>query len=241
MPVVDADLIWTLSASGASEGGAQTATVIPDNVDENLFEDVSDVSRIAGWTEIRKLYLGNEAITDALPAHSLWELASPTGCTASLGLGVNSADDADSAAGTLVDFTAPAKVSLVSNGSDTRTVRLRGKNTAGDPLTEDVVLAGASEVLSVVDFSSLYLCAADAVSASRTVTIKQGVAGTTRGTIPVGLLCCFRWLTGATSKSLGIHLTAMATGGEIPIWARIVGPADIAAGVRTLSLRVQTL
>lgn len=241
MPVVDADLSWTLSASGASEGGAQTATVIPDNVDENLFADVSNVSRIAGWTEIRKLFLGNEAITDALPPHALWEFASPTGCTLSLGLGVNSADDADSAAGTLVDFSAPAKVALVSNGSDTRTVRLRGKDTAGDPIDEDVVLTGTSEVLSVATFSAAYLCAADAVSASRTVTIKQGTGGTTRGTIPVGLLCCFRWLTGATSKSLGIHLIEMPTGGEIPIWIRIVGPADIGAGTRSPALRVQTL
>jgi hypothetical protein len=241
MAVIDADLVWTLAASGASEGGAQTATVIPDNVDENLFEDVSDTTRIAGWTEIRKLYLGNENGVDSLPPHSLWELATPTGCTTSIGLGVNSADDADPAAGTLVDFSAPAQVALASNGADTRTVRLRGKNADGDPITEDVVLTGASEVLSVATFSSLYLGAADAVSASRTVTIKEGSAGTTRGTIAVNQLCCFRWITGATSKSTGIHLAAMATGGEIPIWARIVGPADVAAGARTLSLRVQTL
>jgi len=241
MAVADADLIWTLSASGASEGGAQTATVIPDNVDENLFSDVSNVDRIAGWTEIRKLYLGNENGVDSLPAHSCWALTGASGCTVEIGLGVNSADDADADAGALVEFSASAKVALVSNGSDTRTVRLRGKDAAGDPITEDVVLTGASEVLSVATFSSVYLVAADAVSASRTVTIKQGTGGTTRGTIPVGFLCCFRWISDATSKSLGTHLIAMPTGSEIPIWIRIVGPADIGAGTRSPSLRVETL
>lgn len=244
MPVEGADLVWTLAASGASEGGAQSATVIPDAVDENLYEDILDAARIAGWTQYRKLYLGNEDGVDALPAHSLWVFPDDTvmtGCTVSIGLGVNSADDADEAAGAGVALSAPAQIALVSNGSDTRTVRVRGKDAAGDPIDEDVVLTGASEVLTVATFSDWYLGAADAVSASRTITIKEGAGGATIGTIPVSFLCCFRWVTGATSKSTGIHLVAMPTGGEIPIWTRIVAPADIAAGVRQLALRVQTL
>ena len=241
MPVVDADLIWTLAADGASEGGAQTATVIPDAVDENLFEDILDAARIAGWTQIRKLYLGNEDGVDALPDHSLWVLAGATGCTVELGLGINHADDDEPSQGTLVDLAAPGKVALISNGTDARTVTIRGKDSAGDPFDEDVVLDGSNEVLTVADFSEIYLAAADALSGSRTITIKDGAGGSTIGTIPTNEIACFRWLSGATSKSTGIHLVAMPTGGEIPIWIRIVGPADVAAGTRSPQLRVQTL
>jgi hypothetical protein len=241
MPVVDADLIWTLAADGSSEGGAQTATVIPDAVDENLFEDILDAARIAGWTQIRKLYLGNEDGVDAMPPHSLWVFAAATGCTTSIGLGANHADDDEPAQGTLVDLAAPGKIALVSNGTDIRTVRLRGKDDAGDPIDEDVVLDGTNEVLTVADFSTAYAAIADGTSASRTITIKDGAGGSTMGTIPTNEIVCFRWLSGATSKSLGIHLVAMPTGGEIPIWIRIVGPADVAAGTRSPKLRVQTL
>lgn len=241
MPVIGSDLHWLLSSAGASEGGAMSATEIVDNVDENLFEDIADAARIAGWTMIRKLFVDNENGVDSLAPHSLWVFAGATDCTVEVALGLNSADDADPDAGTLVDFGGNAKVALVSNGSDTRVVRLRGKDDAGDPITEDVTLDGVNEVLSVADFSSLYNASADAVSASRTISIKEGAGGTERGTIPVGLIICFRWISGATAKATGIHLTALPTGGDIPIWVRIVGPADIAAGTRTPALKVQTL
>lgn len=235
-------LVWYLSSSGASEGGAKSTTPIVDATDENLFEDVSDVARIAGGEEIRKLFGANEDVVDALPDHSVWALESPTPAVPYIGLGVDSADDADPDAAALTDFGAAAKVALSSDGADTRVVRIRGLDSSGDPITEDVVLTGASEVLSVADFSSVYNVAADAVSASRTITIKEGAGGTTRGQILVGQIVCFRWVAGATSKSTGLKLVALPTGSADPIWTKVTWAADVAPTAAVhLKLRAQTL
>jgi hypothetical protein len=242
MPVETSDLVYYLSSSGASEGGARSATPITDNVDENLYEDVSDVSRIAGGTQIRKLFLANEDGVDSYPEHSIWALESPTPATVELGLGVESADDADPDVATLTDLTGTAKIALSSDGPDTRTVTLRGKDAAGDPITEAVVLSGASEVLTVADFGpGFLLAAAGAVDASRTITIKQGAGGTTRGQIAIGAVCCFRWVSGATSKSTGLHLVALVTGSADPIWTRITWAADVVPASTQVKLRAQTL
>lgn len=241
MPVESSDLVWYLSTAGASEGGAKSATAIVDATDENLFEDISDVARIAGGSQIRKLFMANEDGVDALADHSIWCFVVPTNATPFIGLGVDSADDADPDAAALTNFSATAKVALVSDGADTRIVRVRGKDGAGAPITEDVVLTGASEVLTVADFSLLYCVSVDAVSASRTITIKQGTGGTTRGQIPIGLIVCFRWISGATSKSTGIHLTELVTGSADPIWTKLEWAADVAPVSTELTLRAQTL
>jgi hypothetical protein len=241
MPLEGSDIVWYLSSAGASEGGAKSATPVTDNVDENYFEDVSDVSRIAGGEELRKIFASNDDGVDSFLDHSIWILLAPASSECELGLGVDSADDADPDAGALTDFSAPAKVALVSDGADTRTVRIRGKNGSGDPITEDVVLTGASEVLSVATFSSLYNGAADAVSGSRTITIKQGAGGTVRGQIPIGLIVCFRWVAGATSKSLGIHLPDLVTGSAEPIWTRLTWDPDATPASTRVKLRAQTL
>lgn len=244
MPVAGSNIVWYLSSSGASEGGARSATAITDNVDENLYEDVLDIARIAGGEMLRKLYAANDHGVDSLASHSIWAVMVPTPAEVEIGLGVELADDADADAGTLVDFTAAAKVALVSDGPDTRTIRLLGKDAAGDPITEDVVLTGAAEVLSAADFSSLYnasIAPGDVVSASRTVTIKQGTGGTVRGQIGIGLVVCFRWIAGATSKSLGLHLVALPSGAAEPIWTRVTWDPDVAPASTRVKLRCQTL
>ena len=142
------DLHWMLSSSGASEGGAESATGIVDATDNNVFPDVSDASRIAGGSMTRKIFVENTHGTDAYGAHSIWVLVVPTNATGSIGLGFDDADDVDPAMGTLVDFSAGAKVALVSNGSDTRPVDIWGL-VGTTPTMETVVLTGTAEVLSV--------------------------------------------------------------------------------------------
>jgi hypothetical protein len=231
MAVVSSDLHFWLSASGASEGGARSATEVTDAVDNNVFADVSDVSRLAGGSQVRKIFVSNENGVDSYGAHAIWVLAAPTNCTPYIGLGFDDADDASSTAGTLVDFSGAAKVSLISNGSDTRTCSIFGL-VGTTPTQEDIVLAGAAEVLSVASFTHVYALLADSISASRTVTIKEGSAGTTRGTIPVGLKTCFRWLTPASAKTTGLQLPALPTGQADGIWERfdwIAGAGAISA------------
>jgi hypothetical protein len=231
MPVTGADIDhWYRSSSGDSEGGAKSATEIIDATDENVFDDVGDIARIAGGTMYRKIFLVNEHAVDAYDDHSIWALAQPTNATGSIGLGFDDADDADETQGTLVDLSAAAVVALVSDGADTRTATIYGiDNSSGDPVAEDVVLTGSSEVLSVTTFSSVYAVRLSAISASRAVSIKQGAGGTVRGTLPIGAVNCFRWLTPATSKSTGLKLPPLASGEANGIWERVAWAAGAGA------------
>lgn len=226
MAVIGSDLHWYLSSSGASEGGAKSATEITDATDNNVFPDVSDASRIAGGTMTRKIFVDNENGVDSYGAHAIWALVVPTNATGSIGLGFDDADDTDGTGG-LTDFSAPAKVALVSNGSDTRDVDIWGL-VGTTPTKETVTLTGSSEVLSVATFDHVFAFHTT-ISASRTITIKQGTGGTTRGTIAVGAVNCFRWLSPASSKPTGIQLPALATGGTDGIWEKVTWIAGAGA------------
>jgi hypothetical protein len=228
MPVIGSDLHWYLSSSGASEGGAKSATEIPNAVDDNVFADVSDSARIAGGSQIRKIFLANENGVDAYLDHSIWVLVVPTNATPYIGLGFDDADDADSAAGTLVDFSAPAKVALSSDGADTRDVDIYGL-VGSTPTKETVTLTGSSEVLCIATFDHIFALHASAVSASRTITIKEGAGGTTRGQITIGHVNCFRWLSPASSKSTGLQLPSLPTGQADGIWERFDWAPDAGA------------
>jgi hypothetical protein len=231
------DLHWLLSSSGASEGGAMSATPIVDATDNNVFPDVSDSARLAGGSMTRKIFVQNTHGTDAYGAHSIWVLVVPTNATGSIGLGFDDADDADPATGTLADFSAPAKVSLVSNGSDTRAVDVWGL-VGSTPTKETVALAGTSEVLSVATFDHVY-AVHTTVSASRTITVKQGSGGTVRGSIATGKANCFRWLSPASSKSTGIQLPALPAGAADGIW-ELVGWAASAGAVTADDFALKT-
>ncbi len=234
------DLHFYLSASGASEGGAMSATPIVDAVDNNVFSDVSSSARIAGGTEIRKIFMANEHATDTYPAHSIWISTPSTHCDGYIGLGMNTADDDEPTAGNLVAFSAPAKVALISDGADTRQVYVLGV-VGGVPTVETVTLTGSSEVLSIATFDDApYLLMAGSVSASRTVTVKEGTGGTTRGTIDIGKISCFRWIT-AASKSVGLLLVALTAGAAWGIWEKVVWAAAAVAGAQDLPLATEAL
>src|SRR6185312_4743724 len=83
----------------------------------------------------------------------------------------------------LTQFTASAKLSLTSDGADTRNVTIVGRNAAGSVITETVALTNAVEVLSVNTYERLQSVTIASSSGTRTVTLKQGSGGTTIGTI----------------------------------------------------------
>jgi hypothetical protein len=232
------DLHFYLSATGASEGGATSATPIVDAVDNNVFSDASSAARIAGGTEVRKIFMSNEHATDTYAAHSIWISVAPTHCTAYIGLGFDDADDDELTAGNLVAFSAGAKVALVSDAADTRSVDIYGL-VGTTPTKETVVLNGAAEVLSVATFASV-LALHTTVSASRTVAVKQGTGGTTRGTIGIGKSNCFLWLT-AASKSAGLRLPALTAGSTEGIWEKVVWVAGAVSGAQDLPLATEAL
>jgi hypothetical protein len=234
------DLHWYLSATGASEGGAKSSTPIVDATDDNVFSDVSNSSRVAGGTEYRKIFIANEHSTDAYAAHSIWISTDPSHSDGYIGLGFDDADDDELTGGNLVAFAAPAKVSLRSDAADTRSVDVWGL-VSGVPTVETVVLNGAAEVLSAATFDAGGPFALHTtVSASRTVTVKEGAGGTTRGTIGIAIANCFRWIT-AASKSVGLKLPALVAGDVTGIWEKVVVSAGATPGAQDLPLATETL
>ena len=232
------DLHFYLSATGASEGGAKSATPITDAVDNNVFSDVSSSARIAGGTEYRKIFMANEHATDTYAAHSIWIPVDPSHSDGYIGLGFDDADDDEQTAGNLVAWSAGAKVALVSDAADTRSVDVYGL-VGTTPTKETVTLNGAAEVLSSATFAAVFALHTT-VSASRTVTIKQGTGGTTRGTIGTGHANCFLWLS-AASKSAGLRLPALVAGVAWGIWEKAVWPASAVAGAQDLPLATEAL
>jgi hypothetical protein len=234
------DLTWYLSSSGASEGGAMSATPITSAVDNNVFPDVSDSSRVAGGEMIRKVFLANDHATDDYVAHSIWIATAPSHCTAYIGLGFDDADDDETDAGALTTFSGAAKVSLASDAADTRTVDVYGL-VGGVPTKETMTLNGAAEVLSTATFDAGKVYALHTtVSGSRTVTVKEGTGGTTRGTIGIGYANCFLWIT-AASKSVGLWLPLLAAGLGDGIWQKVVWGASAIVGAQDVPLATETL
>jgi hypothetical protein len=227
MAISDGDVSLLQSAGASSSGGAITASGITSGVSNNLWPDVTSAERIAGGERFRKVFWKNSHATDAALKPVLYAPVLPTGATLSLGLGFNSADDDDPAQGSMTAFGAAAQVALISDGTDTRQVTVYGLNNAGSPVptVETVTLTSAVEKLTTATFSKVYAVMAASEDASRTITVKQGSGGTTRGTIPVSRKCCWIWVAGPSSKAAGIALPDLAAGANYGLWLRLAWTA----------------
>jgi hypothetical protein len=82
-------------------------------------------------------------------------------------------------------FGANAKLSLTSDGTDTRNVTITGRDAGGAYITETVALTNAVEVLSANTYERILSVIAASSSGTRTVTCKQGSGGSVIATIPV--------------------------------------------------------
>lgn len=83
----------------------------------------------------------------------------------------------------VTQLTANSVIAVVSDGVDTRTVTITGRNAAGAVATEALVLAGATEVVGTSTFERLLKIDLSAADAARTVTVRQGAGGATRATL----------------------------------------------------------
>jgi hypothetical protein len=84
---------------------------------------------------------------------------------------------------TLDQFTANAVVALISDGTDTRNVTITGRTAAGAIATETLALTSAVEKLGAQVWERIHSVVAASADGARTITIRQGSGGTTRGTI----------------------------------------------------------
>lgn len=99
-------------------------------------------------------------------------------------------------------LTANAIIAAVSDGADTRTVTVTGRDSTGALVTDSFALTGTSEKDGVVVFERVLKIELSATDASRTVTVKQGAAGSTIATIPpteIGFYALFQFSASSTS------------------------------------------
>ena len=215
-------------AANSDGGGIDTSREIASGVDNNLYPDWTAAETLSGATRYRKFFRKNTSGTDAWTTPKTYIKQQPAGDTLSLGLGLDHADDDAGAQGDLLAWTASALVALVSDGADTRQVTLVGEDASGNRQTENVTLNGAVEVLSTGTYSRLYHAFVASLDATRTVTVKQGTGGASRGTIGPNKKITFRFYAGTEIDALakGAQHGTIAIGGNFGLWLKLVCPAN---------------
>jgi hypothetical protein len=83
----------------------------------------------------------------------------------------------------ITQLTANAVIAVISDGADTRTVTVQGRNAAGAVTQEVLNLNGAVEVVGAVTFERILTLTLSGADGSRTVLVKQGSGGATRATL----------------------------------------------------------
>lgn len=223
MSIVDTDLEYYKSSQSISDGGTITATAIVDATLDNLFDAVSSTESSSGLTDYRKCFIKNNHATLTWQNVVFWRSINTTSIDDEIWVGLGTADDDDGSV-ELTAFSSGAKVALTSDGADTRNVTIIGE-VSGVRTSETVALDGTNEVLSTntYDAGRLYLVYPASTSASRTITIKQGTGGTSRGTIAPNKKSAILYLN-VSSKVTGILLGNIAPAGSQGLWLkRIVG------------------
>jgi len=221
----------------------------------NLFPDVTAAQASSGSTLYRKFFRKNTSSTDIWYNVVLFIPKQPTNSALSIGLGIDNSNDADATQGNMVAMSSNVQIALVSSGNDTRTVTLRGLDTSGNPISENVSLNGTTEVLSTNTFSKLYLAYASATDNNNTITIKQGSGGSTLGTIGPNEISSFLWFGkrvndaqtivdaeggDVSGYSTGIKVGDVGAGANIGIWCRLMVPSGAGAvGNNTAAIQSQ--
>ncbi len=225
MAILTTDLKEYKSLNTDSDGGAISGTEVTDNVDNNLFTDITGDEAAAGGTEYRKIFRKNTHATLTWQNVVSWLQSQPTNAALSFGFGLDHADDNAGAQGNMTAFGANAVVAVVSDGADTRQVTVVGEDASGNRQTENLTLNGTTEVVGSLTFSKLYAVYAASLDAARTVTIKQGSGGTTRGTIGPNKKISFIWY----GRKITAGVPADAEGGNMATKAAGMKNGNIAA------------
>jgi hypothetical protein len=237
MPILTGDVIQYLSAVTGSAGGERSGTAVTSGAMNNVWPDVTDGERVAGGERFRKTFFKNNSATDELLLPVLYAPTLPVNMTLALGLGFDHASDADGYQGNMIALGAAAKVALICDEADTRDVTIYGIENGGGPITEDVTLNGATEVLSIATFSTVWAIRVDATSPTSDITVRQGTGGSTIGNIAATKLCCWLWVIDPDTKAAGIALPDLPAGDAYGVWRRLTWTAG-ASPVRPNSMTI---
>lgn len=243
MAISNSDIVEYASDAALSAGGGLTATAIPSGVRNNVWPEILNSDRVAGGTLYRKTFWKNNNGTDSALIPLLYTPVLPTpSCTLKVGLGPNDSLDTDPTQGNMTAWGASAKVALISDGADVRVVTIYGLDNSGSPVpvSETVTLTGAVEVLSVNTYSVVYANWLSAQSGTRTVTVKQGTGGTTRGVVGPNKSSCWLWLVAGPTSGSAIQTPDLAAGQVIGVWRQLSWlPAAAVSRPDSLSVRFQ--
>jgi hypothetical protein len=97
MPIASGDIHYRLSGGAsntdvnASLGGAKSSTAVVDNVDNNLFDDVSGAEHTAGDVEYRAIYIHNNHGSLELTNAVVWIQSDTTGADSDISIAVGTA------------------------------------------------------------------------------------------------------------------------------------------------------
>jgi hypothetical protein len=227
--VQEGELVWRKSATGASDGGAVSGSLLTSALKNDLWPNISDASRVAGGSRIKKVFVCNDASVDALVQPSVWHFQQPTNIAQQMGLGFDDANDADGAQGNMTALSASATPVLQSSAADVRVADIWGLDGGGVPQTETVTLTGTTEAPAALSYSEVHGVHL-AAPGSQTVVVKEGTGGTVRGTIGPGKVACWLWYD-ANSKAAGIMLPSLPAGSDYGLWLKQTWIAG-AGGVR---------
>jgi len=219
MSVTSSDIKLFKSAIGDSAGGGATATQVTGTSKNNFFADISDLERSSDGERFRKAFIGNDAATDSLLQPLLWFFPDVLGFEPTeIGYGIDSANDDTPDAGDLADVSAAAQIEVVSSAADTRVVTIVGiENGTLDQVIDQITLTGSTPVLGAKTFLHLNAVYASAEHGSNTITIRQGAAGTIRGTIPNNRIITFRWIQ-ALDEASALKAPDLIAGGRMGVW-----------------------
>jgi len=219
MPVTTSDIKLFKSANGDSAGGAATGTQVTGSAKNNFFADISDIERSSDGERFRKAFIGNDHATDSLLQPSYWFFPDVTGFEPTMiGYGIDSSDDDAALAGDLTDVSAAAQIEVVSTAADTRVITVVGiQDGTNEQMIDQITLTGTTPVLGTITFIHINAVYASAEHATNTVTIRQGAAGTIRGTIPNNRIITFRWIQ-ADDETTALKTPDLIAGGRTGIW-----------------------
>ena len=228
MPILTTDLEIYKSSNTNSQGGTISATAITDNTLNNLFPDVTANQATTGLTDYYKVFVKNNNGSLTWGSVGFWIASNTTSADDTWLVGIGTASDAVGS-NELTTFSAGAKVSLTSDGTDTRNVTVVGL-VGGVRTVETVALNGLTEVLTTNTFDSggVYLVYPASADASRTITIKQGTGGTTRGTIGPNGLSAICYFSTPVSSATALLLGNIAAGASQGLWIKRVVNAGAA-------------
>lgn len=202
----------------------------------NLFDDITPEEATSGTTKYKKYFRKNTNNSSTWEEVKVWIEKQPVNAAVSVGLGLNDTNDNDSSQGNMSNLSSNSQIALVSDGTDTRQVTLKGLDNNGILVVESVTLNGTTEVLSSNTYSKLYLAYASTIDSNRTITLKQGSGGSTIGTIGPNKICSWLWMGKKASGGSIVN----AEGGDIPDENSAIKIGDIASG-RSIGLWVRLM